>query len=220
MLPSSTRQRSPNSSVPPPHTFAFVSAPIDTTHPHTHTPLPAACEIIDLGPVEEPLSPRASRATSRCKSSSRPPGPRTLARMFAFLSAPVDTRARTHKRTHKSRNATTPPSYRYLLSFFCAVSVTALRRATVSPTRTYGPSQTVRATAFFISSWQSLSQYIMMCCTWQARASRPLFLRVGLVFCVDICTGYLAPKINRTFCQKKMVTTTSYYTTLYKPVGI
>ena len=63
LLPSSTRQRSPNSSVPPPHTFAFVSAPIDTTHPHPHSPAPAACVIIDLGPVEEPLSPRASRAT-------------------------------------------------------------------------------------------------------------------------------------------------------------
>ena len=30
---------------------------------HIHTPLPAACEKIDLVPVEEPLSPRASRAT-------------------------------------------------------------------------------------------------------------------------------------------------------------
>ena len=40
---------------------------------------------------EEPLSPRDSRATPRCKSSSRPLGTQTSSRVFAFVSAPLDT---------------------------------------------------------------------------------------------------------------------------------
>ena len=36
-------------------------------------------------------SPRCCAATRRCNRSSRPPGARTGSRVFAFLSAPVDT---------------------------------------------------------------------------------------------------------------------------------
>ena len=57
----------------------------------SHTPLLAVCEITSSVPREQPLSPRASRATRRCNCWSRPLGARTSSQVFAFLSAPADT---------------------------------------------------------------------------------------------------------------------------------
>ena len=45
----------------------------------SHTPLLAVCEATASVPREQPLSPRASRATRRCNRSSRPLGARTRA---------------------------------------------------------------------------------------------------------------------------------------------
>jgi hypothetical protein len=57
----------------------------------SHTPLLAVCERTSSVPREQPLSPRASRATRRCNYWSRPLGARTSSQVFAFLSAPIDT---------------------------------------------------------------------------------------------------------------------------------
>ena len=54
-------------------------------------PMLAVCESTTSVPKEELLSPRASRATPRCDRSSRPPGARTGSRVFASMSAPLDT---------------------------------------------------------------------------------------------------------------------------------
>ena len=51
----------------------------------------AVCRATGSVPKEEPLSPRASRAIRHCNRSSGPPGARTGSRVFAFVSAPVDT---------------------------------------------------------------------------------------------------------------------------------
>ena len=53
-------------------------------------PMFAVCGGTNSVPKQEPLSPRASRATPRCNPSSRPPCARTSSRVFAFVSAPVD----------------------------------------------------------------------------------------------------------------------------------
>ena len=45
----------------------------------SHTPLLAVCKTTASVPREQPLSPRASRATRRCNRSSRPLGARTRA---------------------------------------------------------------------------------------------------------------------------------------------
>ena len=70
---------------------------------------------------------------------------------------------------------------------------------TVSPTRTYGPSQTVRATAFFISSCGRASANTSSCAVPGKRAPQEFFFAffagVGLydLYCVDICYGSWRP---------------------------
>ena len=72
--------------------FAFVSAPLDMPS----TPVLTVSRPSASTPREDSLSLRASRATPRCDPSSRPPGPRTGARVFAFVSAPADTHLPSH----------------------------------------------------------------------------------------------------------------------------
>jgi len=62
-----------------PRVFAFVSAPIDTPHTTSHTPLLAVCTTTASVPREQPLSPRASRATRCCNRWGRPLGAQTRA---------------------------------------------------------------------------------------------------------------------------------------------
>ena len=61
-------------------------------------PVLAVCKATGSVPKQQLLSPRASRATSRCNRSSRPPGFRTSSRVFAFASAPIDKKASTPPR--------------------------------------------------------------------------------------------------------------------------
>ena len=51
----------------------------------------AVCTAPTSALMEAPLSPKASRATRRCNRCSRPLGAQTSPRVFAFLSAPLDT---------------------------------------------------------------------------------------------------------------------------------
>ena len=71
--------------------FAFLSAPIDTAHHPPPNPTPAVSRATSSVPKEEPRLQRASTATRRCNRSSKLPASRTSSRVFAFVSAPVDT---------------------------------------------------------------------------------------------------------------------------------
>ena len=71
--------------------FAFVSAPIDTAHHSPPNPTPAVFGTSSSVPKEQPRLQRVLRVTRRCNRSSKPPASRTSSRVFAFVSAPIDT---------------------------------------------------------------------------------------------------------------------------------
>ena len=71
--------------------FAFLSMPVDTYSTPASVPVLAVCDTTTSVPTQEPLSRRASRATRRYDRLSGTPGARTGSRVFAFVSAPIDT---------------------------------------------------------------------------------------------------------------------------------
>ena len=96
MLPAATSVRSLKYATNPnPNPYPSpnpLSAPLAMTQHPPLLPHARSMNNNSLGPEREALlSPRASRATRRCNFCSRPLGARTRPRMFAFLSAPIDT---------------------------------------------------------------------------------------------------------------------------------
>ena len=114
---------------PAPKCSPFCQRPL-TPSASASAPVLAVSKATGSVPKEELLSLWASRATTRCNRSSRPPGARTSSRVFAFVSAPIDThsmpllavstgtrfrstssraRSRPRRSTYRARGSALPP---------------------------------------------------------------------------------------------------------------